>query len=309
MLNKPEPKFMSGAARWTLVILVTSVLSLFYYVSSGEGYVVEGTSGLSATHVLGKAARKALNGGVAGFLAGLAQVLLFMWMRTVMNYQYAHGGSAANAFRQLYADGGFPRFYQGLTFAIVQAPLARFGDVAFNTAVLAIFDEWAPGVPAFLATMVAAAFGASWRIFISPVDTLKTALQVNGREALATLMARVREAGFAELYAGALANFGANWLGNYPWFATYNTLQGSVPQMPGAWRYARNGLIGRAALTPGCQVVMLVMWRSTIGRACVSATRSYRSSLPLTLTLKRRQDTFPYWLSSMISSRVYDCAK
>lgn len=47
--------------------------------------------------------------------------------------------------------------------------------------------------------------------------------------------------------AGALANFGANWLGNYPWFATYNTLQSSVPQMTGAWRYARNGLIGICA--------------------------------------------------------------
>lgn len=104
---KPEPKFLSGTARWVLVVLITSLLSLFYYVSSGDSYAaIESTSGLSATHVLGKAARKALNGGVAGFAAGLAQVLLFMWMRTVMNYQYAHGGTAVNAFRQLYADGG-----------------------------------------------------------------------------------------------------------------------------------------------------------------------------------------------------------
>jgi len=50
------------------------------------------------------------------------------------------------AVRYLYADGGVARFYQGLSFAIVQAPLARFGDVAFNTAVLALFAEWAPGL-------------------------------------------------------------------------------------------------------------------------------------------------------------------
>lgn len=242
---KPEPKLLSGSARWILVILVTGMLTLFYYVSSGDGYAaVESTSGLSVTRVLGKAARKALNGGVAGFTAGVAQVLLFMWMRTMMNYQYAHGGTAMNAFHQLYADGGLPRFYQGLTFAIIQAPLARFGDVAFNTAVLALFDEWAPGTPAFLATAVASAFGAGWRIFISPVDTLKTALQVNGREAVMLLTARIRDGGLMELYAGAVANFGANWLGNYPWFATYNTLQSSVPRMDGAWKYARNGIIG-----------------------------------------------------------------
>jgi hypothetical protein len=35
---------------------------------------------------------------VAGFVAGLLQVLLFMWMRTIMNYQYAHGGTAAGAY-------------------------------------------------------------------------------------------------------------------------------------------------------------------------------------------------------------------
>jgi len=65
-----------------------------------------------------------------------------------------------------------------------------------------VYKGPAPGVPAFLTTAVAAGFGAGWRIFISPVDTLKTALQVNGREALARLTARIRSAG---LMAGARA--------------------------------------------------------------------------------------------------------
>ena len=241
---KAEPRFLSKVGRWGLVIALAGVLCLFYLVSPSDP--VQPVGGLAPGHVLRKAARKALNGGVAGFSAGLAQVILFMWMRTVMNYQYAHGGDALSAFRCLYAQGGFGRFYQGVTFAIIQAPLARFGDVAFNTAVLALFDEWAPGVPPFVATAVASAFGAGWRIFISPVDTLKTALQVNGREALALITARVREGGIMELYAGALANFGANWLGNYPWFATYNTLQASIPPAQGTMRFARNGLIGEA---------------------------------------------------------------
>ena len=28
-----------------------------------------------------------------------------MWLRTVMNYQYAHGGSATEALRHLWAEG------------------------------------------------------------------------------------------------------------------------------------------------------------------------------------------------------------
>ena len=36
-----------------------------------------------------KAAKRALGGGVSGALASVAQVLTLMWLRTVMNYQYA----------------------------------------------------------------------------------------------------------------------------------------------------------------------------------------------------------------------------
>ena len=48
-----------------------------------------------------------------------------MWLRTVMNYQYAHGGSATEALRHLWAEGGVRRLYRGLGPALLQAPLSR----------------------------------------------------------------------------------------------------------------------------------------------------------------------------------------
>ena len=42
--------------------------------------------------------------------------------------------------------GGIPRFYQGVSFAIIQNPLSRFGDTAANTGVLAIMDYYYPDV-------------------------------------------------------------------------------------------------------------------------------------------------------------------
>ena len=53
-----------------------------------------------------------------------------MWMRTTMNYQYANGGTLTNALQTLYKEGGIPRFYRGVSFAIIQNPLSRFGDTA-----------------------------------------------------------------------------------------------------------------------------------------------------------------------------------
>ena len=41
--------------------------------------------------ILAKAGRRALGGGLSGAAAGIAQVLLLMWLRTAMNYQYRHG--------------------------------------------------------------------------------------------------------------------------------------------------------------------------------------------------------------------------
>ena len=58
------------------------------------------------------------------------QVISFMWLRTVMNYQYVHGGSATEALRHLWAEGGVRRLYRGLGPALLQAPLSRLIYIA-----------------------------------------------------------------------------------------------------------------------------------------------------------------------------------
>ena len=46
--------------------------------------------------------RSAAKAGVAAATAMTVQVACLMWMRTIMNYQYRHGGSFADVFKQLY---------------------------------------------------------------------------------------------------------------------------------------------------------------------------------------------------------------
>ena len=45
------------------------------------------------------------------------------------------GVSTTEAFDRLYAEGGIWRFYNGVGFALMQGPLARFGDTAANEGV------------------------------------------------------------------------------------------------------------------------------------------------------------------------------
>lgn len=280
----------------------------------------------AAKAILVTAGHRALGGGVSGAIAGVAQVLAFMWLRTAMNYQYRHGGSMAVALRTLYAQGGLPRFYQGVGFALVQNPFSRFGDTAANTGVLSIFEATpaSSSIPVSVRTAVASGIAALWRVSITPLDTCKTTLQVEGRGAYALLLrkaqrdgwltmweqprpvprrplptlprARVSECGHAPrslqawiAYArlnppaqagaaarhlphappprclrssgptlsslltrwnGAMGNAAANFVGSYPWFLTFNLLDGLLPAPDGLSlgpRLLRSAFMGSCA--------------------------------------------------------------
>jgi hypothetical protein len=56
-------------------------------------------------------------------------------------------------------EGGVARFYRGVSFAIIQNPLSRFGDTAANTGVLVALGELAPNMPVATQTAFASLVG------------------------------------------------------------------------------------------------------------------------------------------------------
>merc|ERR1712032_1085568 len=98
-----------------------------------------------------------------------------------MNYQYKFGGSLGEVLGKLYAEGGIARLYKGLfPWAIFQAPLSRFGDVASNDMVLATIGALFPHIPVSVATFAGSMAAAFFRVMITPIDTCKTVLQTDG---------------------------------------------------------------------------------------------------------------------------------
>lgn len=120
----------------------------------------------------------------AGAAAAVVQVCSFMWLRTSMNYQYRYGGTLSSSLKELYNEGGIPRLYQGLPFALVQGPLTRFGDTAANVGVLALLESIpeTASLPLPLKTAAGSVTAGLWRIFLMPIDSSKTAMQVEGAE-------------------------------------------------------------------------------------------------------------------------------
>jgi len=174
------------------------------------------------------AGKKALSGGIPGMVAMGLQVLTLMWLRTTINYQYRFGTSTMVALQTLWAQGGIPRFYAGLAPALIQGPLSRFGDTAANTGVLALLED--VDIPAAAKTVLASMGAAGFRIFLMPVDALKTIMQVEGKNGIPALMAKVSKGGPTVLYHGALAASAATFVGHYPWFAMYNSLNEYLPK-------------------------------------------------------------------------------
>jgi len=173
-----------------------------------------------------------------------------MPLRTVMNYQYRYGTKTVQAIHTLYADGGWTRYYQGLTAALVQGPVSRFGDTAANAGILALLDSnpYMKSLPDLLKTVFASATAAAFRMILTPIDTVKTTLQTQGKPGMKILRARVAKYGIGSLWYGALATAAATFVGHYPWFGTYNYLEGHLPEAHGTLQtLSRRAFIGFAA--------------------------------------------------------------
>lgn len=118
------------------------------------------TGALSFLSALSTAKKRAISGGLSGFIAGAIQVVTLMWLRTTVNYQYRYGVSMVAAIRELYRQGGIPRFYRGLPYAILQGPLARFGGIAANDASI-VFAAYLTGESDLMSSsMLSTAIGA-----------------------------------------------------------------------------------------------------------------------------------------------------
>lgn len=149
--------------------------------------------------------------------------------RTTINYQYRYNLPTSQALAQLYKEGGITRFYQGLPFALLQGPLSRFGDTAANSLALALMQSLSPDMSILGSTGVGSILAGTWRIFLTPIETFKTCLQVEGKEGLQNVQLQIQKKGVLVLYNGALAASLATIIGHYPWYATFNYLSVHFP--------------------------------------------------------------------------------
>ncbi|KAG6895156.1 hypothetical protein C0992_002872 [Termitomyces sp. T32_za158] len=206
-----------------LSLLAAGILAVFI-----KGFIDAGDVDFD----LGKALKAALGGGLSGAAAMVVQVLMLMPLRTVMNFQYRFGTTTSEAIHTLYADGGWTRYYNGLVAALIQGPVARFGDTAANAGILALLQSnlYLKDLPALIKTIFASIAAAAFRMILTPIDTIKTTMQTQGRKGLPILRQRIAQYGVGTLWYGAFATAAATFVGHYPWFGTYNYLEANLPE-------------------------------------------------------------------------------
>jgi hypothetical protein len=113
-----------------------------------------------------------------------------MWLRTTVNYQYRYGVPLLEAIPKLYAEGGIPRFYKGIGYAIVLGPLSKFGATAANEGSKVVVEsfDFHPASTQMYASLLGTALTVLWRVFLMPLETCKTVLQVDGSKGFGKLM-------------------------------------------------------------------------------------------------------------------------
>ncbi|KAG0650840.1 hypothetical protein D0Z07_2282 [Hyphodiscus hymeniophilus] len=212
---------------WRIFWAVVVILVLAFFI---KGWI---DAGADVDFDLKGALKRALGGGLSGAAAMVLQVLLLMPLRTIMNYQYRFGTSFSSATKTLYQEG-FGRYYQGIGAALVQGPVSRFGDTAANAGILALLqsNSYMKDLPSPIKTIFSSLCAAAFRMILTPVDTLKTTLQVQGPRGTSILRQRIKTNGVGSLWWGAFATAAATFVGNYPWFATYNFLTEAIAEPP-----------------------------------------------------------------------------
>ena len=169
---------------------------------------------------------KSIKNGMSGAGAMCIQVSTLMWLRTVMNYQYKHGGDMVSTIQKLYKEGGIMRFYKGYAPALMIGPLSRFGDTFCNALSLNFFQN--SNLPLYIQTGCASILAGGWRILTLPIDAWKTSLQVNG--GLDPLKQKIKTNGITSLYSGAIASSTATMMGHFPFFFVYNSMDSYLPK-------------------------------------------------------------------------------
>ena len=187
-------------------------------------------------------------------LRAVPQILLFCWLRTISHYQQVKGGSLWEAASELWQQGvdsgsRFPvlRFYQGVGPALLQGPLCRFGDTAANEGVLALTAH--TRAPLVFRTALGTLAACTWRAMLTPLDTVKLLLEVEGmRPGLALLRRRMVDHGPTTLFAGALGVGVTAAASHLPWFWVNNLLQARLPPVSTTGGSVRRKELWRQAL-------------------------------------------------------------
>ncbi|KAJ7591518.1 mitochondrial carrier domain-containing protein [Mycena floridula] len=221
----PPTKRSTWATALYIIAAIAAIVGIALFI---KAFIDRGEFGFD----LGKALKSAIGGGFTGAAE-------FQPLRTIMNYQYRYGTTTTAATKHLYNEGGWSRYYQGLTAALVQGP-----------GILALLDSnpTTKNLPRAVKSIFISLSTACFRIFLTPVDTLKTTLQTQGKPGLQILKNRIKMYGIGSLWYGALATAAATFVGNYPWSATYSYLDGNLPVTDDLFLdVCRSALMGFAA--------------------------------------------------------------
>ena len=241
--------------------------------------------------------------GVAGAKAMATDVVLLIWLRTVMNRQFRHGGTMMDTMRLLYREGGVRRFYRGFSFAIIEAPLSRGVGAAANYATLHVLSRTgaAAHLPLAMQTAVSSLFVASFRLLYYPLDTAKTILQVEGSSGLSILRQKIRRYGIGVLYYGSSYAILGAAVRHTLWFTTYNYLTVHFAS-PSSEPLAKGNAHGTAsdgdesqsvfgsdavAAATGATALQQIWQNSLIGLACAVVTNTLANPLSVLKAFKQ----------------------
>ena len=134
----------------------------------------------------------------SGFLAGGLQTGCLIWLRTINKYQYYHGLPLHTSVKNLYKEENIRRFFRGITPAMLDNSMCRFGDAYIYSHIKRKYNDFT----IFKQSMLIAVLNTPHKISLTPLDTIANNYHVFGKNGKNEIKSKIKKNGAKVLFNG-----------------------------------------------------------------------------------------------------------
>jgi hypothetical protein len=185
-----------------------------------------------------KKINKVLVSSISGSMAGVSQLSVLYWLRTIIKYQYVHNTNLSETTTKLIKDSDKLRLFRGIIPNSFKIGFGKIGEAGIIT----YFKPSENKNNILSSSLCSSSLITGWKLLMMPLDTMGNSYQVSGLKSKKIMNNKIDKYGYNILWTGTYAYAGISFINYSIWVSMYNYLNIYLPTDLNT--DLRNGIIG-----------------------------------------------------------------